>query len=567
MKSDTGAADPYNRRAMVYRFGEFEMAPDRYELRRRGRAVSLEPRVFEVLAYLVAQAGRVVTKDELLARIWPGQVVSEWSVTRAVHGVRRALASNGHRDRWIRTVYGRGFVFEGPAQHAPAALPPPAAAEPAPAIPSVAVLPFTDLSPRGDQGYFCGGLAQELVEALARIDGLAVASLTSTFSFRGVAADIRTIAARTNVATVLEGTVRKEGGRLRVSVQLVNAADNYRLWSSVFDKRVEDVFAIQEEIAASVAGALRVVLTDRDGSAGFMGKRPADLSAYDAYLRGRRLCGRPSGRALEAARQFYLAATESDPSYAPAWAGVADCAAFLWLCWGGAEADLAVADDASRRAVRLGRDVAEAHVARAQYHWISGREEPADAEFKIALRLKPGLAKPHYLYARFRYACGALSVAAAHAQRAELLVPDDEQPVFLHARILDHLGRREAAAEARRRGVRLAEQRLSHHPDDARALYLAAGSLVALGRRKDGLEWAERALAVDPEDQMALVYAAGAFARAGRGDRALTCLERAVRTGFRQRSWLTMEPDFATLRRLPRFKALVAAGRARLSAV
>jgi adenylate cyclase len=546
---------------MGYRFGDCELSPERYELRRGDAAVALEPRVAEVLAYLVRHGERVVSKDELLDRLWAGQAVTEWVVTRAIRGARQALRRVGTRAPWIRTVYGRGFVFAGrvcettgPSAPALAAADPPARL---PALASVAVLSFADLSPGRDQGYFCEGLAQEVVDSLARIEGLSVASRTSTAQFRDRAADIRTIAERTNTASVLEGSVRKDGGRLRVSVQLVNASDNYHLWSTVFDRRVEAVFAIQQEIAQSVARALRVVLTDRERLA-LRSTPPAGLPAYDCYLRGRRQCGRPTGQSLEAARQMYLRAIELDPGYAAAHAGLADCSAFLYFVWGGTADDLALAVTASRRAVQLGPDLAEAHVARAQTLAIQGDPAAADEAFGTALRLKPRLAKPHYLYARFCYASGRLTDAVHHFERAEQLSPDDERVPLLLARAWDHLGRREAAADARRRGVALAEQRLEVDPLDPLPHYYAAGALVALGQRQRGLEWAARALALSPDDQVALTYAGAALIRGGRVDEGLACLERAVKSGFRQRRWFALEPDLAAVRRHPRLRALLA---------
>src|SRR5262245_36461243 len=244
---------------MVYRFGEYELDLDRHELRRDGARVTLEPRVFDVLAYLLAQKSRVVSKDELLARVWPGRDVGDAALTRAIHEARRALG--GARDGWIRTVYGRGFAFAGAAhaRNGVAHATPPAPAFRA--VPSVAVLPFADLSAARDQAYFCDGLVQELIDALGRVKGLTVASRTSSYLLAAVSQDVRAIGERLNVSTVLEGSVRKEGGRLRLSVQLIDTADNYRLWSGTFDRRVADVFTVQEEIAACVARTLQGVVT------------------------------------------------------------------------------------------------------------------------------------------------------------------------------------------------------------------------------------------------------------------------------------------------------------------
>jgi DNA-binding winged helix-turn-helix (wHTH) protein len=193
----------YTPDAMRYRFGDFELVPERYELRWRGQPVGLEPRVLEVLAYLVAHADRVVPKHELLERLWAGVVVSESVLTRAVKEARRAVG--GPPGSWIRTVYGRGFQFTGPVSPVcePGAVTT-SAPRPPRAVPSIAVLPFADLSPAGDQRYFCEGLAEELIGALTRIEGLFVASRTSSFQFQSKGGDVWTIRERLNVATVLE---------------------------------------------------------------------------------------------------------------------------------------------------------------------------------------------------------------------------------------------------------------------------------------------------------------------------------------------------------------------------
>lgn len=302
---------------MTYRFGDFELWRERYELRRGAAPVALEPRVFEVLAYLVHHRDRVVPKSELLASLWPGQYVSDSALTRTIGEARRAL----RHEEWIKTVYGRGFAFTAPVVEVAADR---TEAESLrhrtqplrPALPSVAVLPFADLSAARDQGYFCDGLAEELIGALTGIDGLAVGSRTASFQFRGAGADVRAIAQRLNVAAVLEGSVRKEGRRLRISVQLINAADNYHLWAAVFDRRVDDVFAIQAEVAAETVRALRVVLTDRETLA-LRSALQAEAGAYDYYLRARQLCGRPTGRTLEAARQCTFAPSRPIPTTRP----------------------------------------------------------------------------------------------------------------------------------------------------------------------------------------------------------------------------------------------------------
>lgn len=551
----------YTLDAMRYRFGEFELVPECYELRRHGESVSLEPRVLEVLAYLVAHADRVVPKRELLDQLWPGVVVSETVLTRAVREVRRAVA--GPRSSWIRTVYGRGFQFAGPViavrDHGtpdPAAdlskEPPLTRARP---LPSIAVLPFADLSPTHDQGYFCEGLADELIGALTQVEGLFVASRASSFQFRS-ARDAWTIGERLNVATFLEGSVRKDRSRVRVSVQLINVADNGHLWSTTFDRELRDVFAIQEEIAESVVGALRVVLSDRKRLA-LRSLPRAEPGAYDWYLRGRREAVEASRRALEAGRQLFLRAIELDPTYVPALAGVADCSSWLYLYWGGADHERATADEMSRRAVALAPDYAKAHASRALVLVMKGRLREALAAFEAALRLNPRIYKIHYAFARTCWTSGNTAAAAHHLRLAEQLNPDYHGVPALLAKVYDRVGQREEATLARRRCVERAERSLHLDPSNVRALYLGATALAGLGERRRATEWIERACAIAPDDPVAFVYAATVHARNGQATAALEHLEQAIALGYRHLEWIACEPDLEPLRAEPRYRELL----------
>src|SRR5262249_33484563 len=219
---------------------------------------------------------------------------------------------------------------------------PPPLAGPAHA-PSVAVLPFRNMSSDPENEYFSDGLAEHLIHALSKIEGLHVASRTSAFAFKGRNEDIRRIGEQLNVRTVLEGSVRKAGHRLRISAQLVNAADGYQLWAETYNRELEDVFAIQDEIAQSISKALRVVLTEKEKEA-LERAQPADVQAYDFYLRGRQFFHQFRRKSLEFARQMFTRALEIDPGYARAYAGVADCCSFLYMYWEASQANLEQAD-------------------------------------------------------------------------------------------------------------------------------------------------------------------------------------------------------------------------------
>ena len=189
--------------------------------------------------------------------------------------------------------------------------------------PSIAVLPFTDMSQEQDQEYFCDGMAEELLDALSRIKDLRVAARTSSFSFKGQQRDIREIGDKLNAATVLEGSVRKAGKRLRITAQLINVADGYHVWSEKYDRELKDIFAIQDEIAGNIVRALRIMLSESEKHT-LEELRTDNIEAYDYYLRGRKFFYEFRVRSFDFARQMFTRATQIDPNYALGYAGIAD---------------------------------------------------------------------------------------------------------------------------------------------------------------------------------------------------------------------------------------------------
>jgi TolB-like protein/Tfp pilus assembly protein PilF len=423
---------------------------------------------------------------------------------------------------------------------------------------AVAVLPFLDHSREKDQDYLCEGLAEEILIALSKIGGLRVASRAASFRFRARDADVRETGRRLGVEALVSGSVRRAGDRLRVAVELVNVADGFEIWTEAYDRGVEDVFAVQREVAESVAQALGLRLSPAERSA--IGRpAAADAQALDLYLQARQLFYRYSRTTMPAARDLFEKAIAIDPGSARAWAGVADTSAFLYLNVGRHPEDVQRADAASRRAIDLAPGLAEAYASRGTALSLLGRHEEAERTFEEAIRLDPALFEAHYFFARDAFARGELELAIREYEAAIRARPEDYQAPLLVAQVFDDLGRAPEARAVRRRGVRIAEEHLRLRPDDARALYMGANGLVALGETERGLEWADRALELDPGDPM-LLYNIGCIkAMAGRGDEALDCLERAVAAGMRYRAWLEHDSNLASLRGDPRLTALMKA--------
>ena len=421
---------------------------------------------------------------------------------------------------------------------------------------SIAVLPFADMSPQRDQEYFCEGMAEELINALMKIEELQVASRTSAFGFKGKEQDAQEIGRQLNVGSVLGGSVRKAGNRLRITAQLINVADGYHAWSERYDRDMEDVFAIQDEIAQSIAKALRVVLTDKTKRA--IEKPPtADVEAYDYYLRGRQFFHQWRRKGVEYARRMYERAIAIDPNYALAHAGIAECSAFIYTYWDASAAHLERADSASKKAIELDPELPEVHTARGLALAYSKQFDEANREFETAIRLGPKLFEAHYFYARALSQQGKLAEAAKEYTEASQLRPDDYlAPMFL-GMVYEGLGRADESHAISHRALQLIERHLELNPDDARALNLGAVALGRQGQKERGLEWARRSLAADPEDSGLLYNTACFFAVQGEREEALDCLEKAVDLGFGLRGWIENDSDLASLHEEPRFKAVL----------
>lgn len=422
--------------------------------------------------------------------------------------------------------------------------------------PSIAVLPFTDMSPGHDHAYFCDGISEEIINSLTKIQGLRVASRLSAFGFRNSTADSRAIGARLEVGTLLQGGVRRSGDRLRITAQLIDVADDSHIWSERYDRQIEDIFAIQEDIAQSIVSALRVALTPHE-SRGLQKPPTTHVAAYDCYLRGMQFFYKGSRRDHEFARQMFARAIAIDPSFTRAYAGLADTLAYVYKHFDRDPGLLEHADAASAKAIELGSDRADARTSRGVVQWLQGRYDEADREFSEATQLDPTLFDAWFHFGISCYNRGKLEQAARLFEQSAKVRPDDYQSPILAGCVYRGLGLEARSADAFRRGLDVTGKHLELHPDDARALYLGAGALVALEQIEQGLEWAQRAFRMDPDNTLVLYNLAGIYACAGRIEDGLEFIERAVRLGYRHKEGLLNDPDLAPLRGHPRWKALI----------
>ncbi len=421
---------------------------------------------------------------------------------------------------------------------------------------SVAVLYFDNLGGDRENEYFRDGITEDITTELSRIAGLSVLSRSAVLGYRDRPVTPSEVGRQLHATHVLEGSVRRDGMRLRVTAKLVETGSGHCLWAERYDRRMEDVFAIQDEIAQSIARALRIMLTERERRV--IERVPtANIEAYDLYLRGRHFFHQFRRKGLTYAKDMFSRAIELDPHYARAYAGIADCCSWLYMYWESNEENLKQADAASHRALELEPDAAEAHASRGLVASHRKNYDEAKREFETAMRLEPRLFEPYYFYARNCYAQGHLDEAVEWFGKASRVNPDDYQAPMLMASALHGLGRQESARDAYERGLSAAQKHLLLHPEDARALYFGANALSQIGDKERSVEWASRAMALEPDEPQVLYNVACVFALLGENSRAIDCLEKSMTHGWAQKQWMAHDPDLASLRSDPRFQKLV----------
>ena len=426
----------------------------------------------------------------------------------------------------------------------------------APAEKSLAVLYFENLSGSKEDEYFRDGITEDIIIELSKIKELRLFSRSAVLAYRDKSLTAPQIGQELNAAYVLEGSLRRAGNRLRITAQLVETHSGHSVWAERYDRQLEDVFAIQDEIAQNIARALRVMLTETEKRA--IAKAPtANVQAYDYYLRGRQFFYQFRQKGFEFARRMFGRAIEIDPGYALAFAGVADCCSFLYMYYDASQINQKEADTASRKALELDPDLAEAHASRGLAVSLNNRYEEARQEFETAIRLNPKLFEAYYFYARACFAEGKLEDAARLFEEASRVNPDDYQSIALVSSVYAGLGRHRDSEDANRRSLQVIEKHMELHPEDVRARYLGAGALCQLGEKARSKEWADKALAMDPGDASVLYNVACVYARLGEIEEAISCLERSVTSGMGQKEWIEHDSDLDSLRSHPRFQALL----------
>jgi TolB-like protein/Tfp pilus assembly protein PilF len=460
-----------------------------------------------VLLCLAEHPGETLSKEQLFQAVWPNIVVTEGVLKRSIAELRRAFDDNAREPRIIETISKRGYRLVAPVTARSAS---PAPTESA-VSDSIVVMPFVNMSGDADNEYFADGITEEIINALSQIADLHVVARSSAFSFKGKHMDPRIVGGQLNVRTVLEGSVRRTDNRLRITVQLVNSADGYHLWSERYDREMKDVFAIQDEIARSIAQRLQVSF--EGGEPGPLVKPGTEnLEAYQAYVKGRALLYK-RGPAIPRSLECCQRAVTLDPEYALAWAGLADAyTAHGYYGFARAQHSMPKGMDAALRAVTLDPLLAEAHNALALASLIGTWDrEVAEREFLRSLELNP-----KYLQARTWYALFYLQFSEQRLEegmaQAKLAVASDPLSGYAHALYAltcMNVGKLDEAIEACRRGLEL-------DPENYFALTVLQESLRLSGKFEESVAAGEAALAMSGRHAWAMAFRALTFADWGK---------------------------------------------------
>ncbi len=417
---------------------------------------------------------------------------------------------------------------------------------------SLAVLPFINMSGDPQQEYFSDGITEDLITDLSNVSELFVLSRSAVFKHKGRPANMEEIAGDLGVGYLLHGSVRKAGSKVRVSAQLTEGASGGQVWADRYDRDLTDIFALQDEITRSIVDQLKVRLLPRERKA--IAHAPTqNVEAYTYFLRGRDYFHRGARTYYLLAKRMFAKAIALDPGYARAYAGLADCDAFLYMDYSEDTADSVLKN--SEMALALEPALTEAHASRGLALSIAHRYAEAEAEFAAALASGSGLFEAHYFSGRSCYAQGKLEQTARHWERAAEIKPEDYQTLILLNQVYASLGREQDAVRCARKGVERAEREFARNPENPRPAYFMATALAKLGEDARAEQWAKTALAIAPDDYLTLYNIACYYSVGGRPDAAFDLLGRLLPiSNSDMLDWILRDSDFDPLHADPRWQ-------------
>lgn len=569
------------RRVRSYEFGPFRVDLAKRLLFRDGEPVALTPKAFETLVVLLKSGGEVLLKEELIGSVWPDTVVEEGSLNRNISTLRRALGESPVDHKYIVTIPGRGYRFVGAASH----LPEEGSLRDREPIESLAVLPFLYLSGDSDQEYIADGLTEALITDLARIRALRVVSRTSVMRYKNTRDSLPDIARELGVDGVIEGSVMREGRRVRITVQLIEGQTDRHLWANAYEGELGGVMGLQSAVVRAILGEIRVVLTPEE-EARLLAVRVVNPPAYEAYLKGRHFWNQRTLNGLKRSEAYFEQAIRSDHGYALAHVALARTYVVMLDYEFQSLQELAPkAMQAAQRALELDPHLGEAHTTLALLKLICEWDfAAAEQQFQSALDLSPGDSTAHQWYGVLLMYQRRFEEALHEMQKAQSL--DPLAPIVGAALGMVHvLAGKYDEAIARAEAVRelephspqayavlgLARQQKHEYPqaiaDFARYVELSGKDPDALMRlgcacARSGDPDAARKILRDLRERSAAHYVSpGSLAAlelaAGDTERSLADLRKGLEQRATSMLMLAVDPAFAPLRPDPRFRALL----------
>jgi TolB-like protein/Tfp pilus assembly protein PilF len=422
-------------RLVQFVFSDCVLDSDRRELRRGAALIAVEPQVLDLLICLLGNRDRVVSKDELIASVWGGRIVSDATLTSRTYAARKAIGDTGQDQRLIRTVARKGLHFIGPVHAEPSGTNAGAAANepqerlrmslPLPDRPAIAVLPFVNMSDDPEQEYFSDGISEDIITALSKLRWFFVIARNSSFVYKGRPVHIKQAAAELGVRYMLEGSVRKAGGRLRITAQLNDVATGSHLWAERYDRHLADVFAVQDEITAAIVASIEPQLYAAEN---FHAKHkpPENLDAWDLVMRALSHFWRVTQQDNVIAQGLLEKAIAIDPHYGQALGLVAASQTFcIYAGWADGATAILAAERAALAAVAADSEDPWAHYGLGCVYLLTRRFDDSLAEFELTLRLNPNFSLAQGVYGFALSLCGRCEEADDATCRALRLSPRD----------------------------------------------------------------------------------------------------------------------------------------------
>jgi adenylate cyclase len=567
LDEETNAEQIELSRACAFRLGALEIRPSILMVTfPDGRQAPLEPRVMQVLVALQDADGEVVTRQMLTARCWEGRAVSEDAISRCIQRLRRLAEETDAFT--IETVPKVGYrLTAGADTRRPVTSAPSAVAHGA----SICVLPFANMSDDPQQGYFSDGITEDIITDLSKVSSLFVVARTTAFAVRDKGLSVPEIAAQLGVTHVLEGSVRKSQGHLRITAQLIDGASGGHLWAERYDREMKDIFALQDELAGAVVKALKLKLLPGEAQA-LQQRGTSNLVAYELYLTARRIHLRgeeAEGQKLETIVRLCRRATDLDSDFARAWVLMGFAQNKLRDANNG-EGGVGEAGDggvaAAQRALMLDPNLADARALHARHLWELNLVEEALAEIDVALRLDPEAWAAHSVAATINYGLRRFETAIVHWEKAVASPESTSGDAGMLMSTYRAVGDQEGVMRAARIVLERAEMVLARDDVNAFARCCGMSAVAALGQEVRARDLMERGLLLDPDNiRMRYNFACGMVTYMHDHEGAIDVLAPVFpRFTVKWVRHARTDPDFDPLRSNPRFQTMMAEAEARV---